>query len=710
MASGTPAYYSLGAKDSSNAAEMVMGRQLGQVVLNCFSFSAKGPDKVVGDSGSLISLLGENTFDEMSKYYFHPIRFLKRFGAPGSSIVFNRIKPDDMNNPANIQVYIDIVEDDIPNYVRDSQGYYVIDGNTNDYKVDPDTPTISGYKIKFVEEYVAEVGDAPQLGQLTPKAGTMTSSTGEVSKMYPFIQANAKWRGSEYNLLGFGFNSYTDEEIDPTVVESTNAMMYGLTLYKKPNDKSSASIFRSLFNENSVGCTLKAKQVDPSTSRKIGLEEVFKANWFNEDSAGGTIKYWDYEGMYIYRDNLELILGLIKAKEANHISQTPEVWDDGISSPSFDWFDFTNEDLTDDEYIFNLFTCKSTKNIPYFTAIISDETPNVTGTQKEINISNNTPIMLKGGSDGTMSNAVLNEKVGIMLEEYGDNDSSLQDPVLSPENLFVDSGFDLDIKKKAFNMITLRKDTALLLTTYDYDRAKDGHILPVSDELAVIKALSARAQMAPESIYFGTECARAAVVMGAGQLGDGSSEYIPNTLEIMGYMTDMMGAANGKWKEVEIFDDRCYARELVNSVPEFIPNGMKPVLWAAGAIFPTPTDRGKPKFIGLQTLYPDSTSVINNIFTMIALCTSERIARNSWLELSGNSRDTAPVFLDKVESHLNSKHEGIFAGMFKSVPKAYLTQMDEINGNSWRVTTELYGNVAKTQCTHNTDVYRRGED
>jgi len=708
--SGTPAYYSLGAKDSSNAAEMVIGRQLGQVVLNCFSFSAKGPEKSVGSISELTSLLGENTFDEMSKYYFHPIRFMKRFGAPGSSIVFNRVLPDDMNNEANVQVYIDIVEDDIPNYVRDSQGYYVVDPDTNGYKVDPNTPTISGYKIKFIKEHIAAVGSAPQLGMLTPKSGTMTSSTGEVSKMYPFIQANAKWKGSEYNLLGFGFNSYTDEEIDPTVVNATNAMLYGLTLYKRPNDKSTPAIFRSLFNENSVGCTLKAKQVDPNTSRKIGLEEVFNANWFNEDSKNGTIRYWDYEGMYLYRDNLELILNLIKAKEVNHISQTPAEWDDGLTAPSFDWFDFTNEALENDEYIFNLFTCKSTKNIPYFSVIISDEAANTTGTQKEINISNNTPIMLDGASDGTMTNEELNRKVGIALEEYSDNNSPLQDPVLSPETLFVDSGFDLEIKKKAFNMVTLRKDTALLLTTYDYDRAKDGHEMPISDELAVLKALSARAQMAPESIYFGTECARAAIVMGAGQLGDGSKEYIPNTLEIMGYMTDMMGAANGKWKEVEIFDDRCYARELVNTVPKFIPNGMKPVLWKAGAIFPTPTDRGAPKFIGLQTVYPDATSVMNNIFTMVALCTCERIARNSWLELSGNSRDTAPVFLDKVETHLNSKHEGIFAGMFKSIPRAYLTKMDEINGNSWRVVTELYGNVAKTECTHSTDVYRRGDE
>ena len=81
----------------------------------------------------------------------------------------------------------------------------------------------------------------------------------------------------------------------------------------------------------------------------------------------------------------------------------------------------------------------------------------------------------------------------------------------------------------------------------------------------------------------------------------------------------------------------------------------------------------------------------------------------SWLDLSGNSRDKPTVFLSKVKENLNKKHNGAFAGMFQSVIKPELTEMDRNNGNSWTVVTELHGNVSKGTCFHNTNVFRQGD-
>lgn len=708
MSSGKPGYVSFGAKDSSATKEITISKELGQVVLSSYAFAAKGPEKAVGSIEDLTEIYGEESFDEMSKYFLHSTRFIKRWGRPGSIIEYNRIHPDDIKNEANIVVYLDIIAADIPNYVRDSQGSYIVDSNTNEYKVDPNKPTIPGYRRKFITEYVSSTDALPRIGTLSSKNGTMKEGE-KVSKMYPFLEARAAYKGSPYNLIGFGFNSPLDGDFDSEVMSELQSMLYGLTLYKKPTEKSSPVITTTLLQENSIFCTLKAKQVNPNTSAKLGFEEVFASGWYNTNKDKGTVRYPEIGGIHLYRDNLELILNLIKVTEEPHISSDVKIWEDGVAEDNYSWFDFTNEDLTDDEHLLNLFTCKSTKNVSYYSVIPDNGTANLTGNQKEINISSDTPIMLQGGSDGTISNEVLNKKVGIILAEYGDSNSPLLDPIHSAGTFFMDSGYDLDVKKLAFNMIAKRTDTAIGLCTYDYDTAVKGIETSMSDQLAILAALSARAQLAPESTKFGTECARAFVVLGSGELGDGGKELVPNTFEVLGYISDMMGSTDKKWKESEIFDDSCYTRELVNTTPKTVSNGMKQIIWDAGGIVPIKTDRGNSKFIVLQTLYPKTTSVMNNIFTMFAMCYSERMALTSWLDLSGNSRDKPTVFLSKVKENLNKKHNGAFAGMFQSVIKPELTEMDRNNGNSWTVVTELHGNVSKGTCFHNTNVFRQGD-
>lgn len=713
MSTGTPSYTGLGGKDSSSGGQILGSVKRGQLVLNAFGFTAKGPAKAEGTITDIMALYGENSFDPMSKFYTHSTRFTSRFGASGGKIVMNRAIPSDAKAPANIAVYIDVLATDLPNYLRDSLGNTMIDSDTNMPKVDADTPTIPGYKIKFIEEHSSAVGEyAPELRMLVPKDGTMDNGSGVKSRMYPFMQANARYRGGDYNLCGFGFNSIGEDDLDFATVAENKAMMYDLVLYKKPNANSNVQIFRTLFQENSAACTLKEKTVNPATTAALAFEQVFRSEWYNESTSTGIdlIKYNDYEDIHIYRKNLELILGLIKNSEKEHISSEVKIWEDGLSSPTTSWFDFASEELEDEEYLFNLFTCKSSKNVPYFTVMISDDAPTLVDTQKEINITKNTPIMLKGGSDGTVSNAELNQFVTNRLSEYGDAGSLLQDPIIAPENFFVDSGFDLDTKKAAFNFIGLRKDTCVLLSTYDYTRAKDGHELSLSEQASIVKSLSSRAQLSPESPYFGTKCCRAAVPMGSGKVNVGDIERVPATYIIMGYMADMMSALNGKWKKDKIFDDSCYAIELVDVEPRGIPNPMKTVLWNTGAIFPIPTDRNYPKYAGLQTLYPDPTSVMNNIFTMVALATCDRIARLSWLDLSGNLRDTPAKFLDRASINLLNKHNGIFAGMYVSIPKPYFTAKDTQAGNRWSVVTELKGNVAKTECSHYTNVTRLGDE
>lgn len=704
MASGTPRYSSLGAKDSSSVKDLPKVQELGTVVLKSFIFASKGPDKALVNGTNVASVFGDDTFDILKPFYQHPTRFLTRFLGYGSSAEVERLVPSDSANPANAAIYLDILADDVPNYARDSFGNYVYDNN-GDAKVDLTEPTIPGYRIKFVKEFT-NGAEIRELGSLDPKNGTMTKEVnGETinSTMYPWIQVNAKFKGKDYENIGFGINTFSTDEVDEELIKNIQAMTYGFKMYKRASSSSSSVIVPTLENENVLTCTLKDKIKNPNTEAIISLTDIFNEKYFNETSEDLEIRYEDVEDIFLYQEYINFCLSKITTEERKYISKSLQTWDDGETASTMEWFDYSNETLTGDEQLINLFTCESTNGKPYFSVIKDDTVPAVLPVNCSIiNISNNTPIWLAGGSDGTINLNTLHTMTSEKLKEYSEPGSLRQNNIIHPENYFVDSGYPITVKKDAFYFVTLRKDTCLLLSTeINTDLVK--RKFSEGNSIAMLRALNARALLAPESIYFNTECSRVAVVVGSGR-HTGIIEYIPSTYNIMSYVSEMMGGLT--WKQEKMFDTTCYERFAVETFPKAVPDTVKPLYWKLGGIIPEPTNRGIPKFGGLCTLYPNSTSVLNNIFTMHAVCVCERLAKYSWLDMFGDVTSTNDVFIQKVTDNLLAKHTNMFAGVYNTVPVVSLTNRDKLNGNSYTVTTKIYGNVAKTECVHNTEVFR----
>lgn len=705
--SGTPRYSSLGAKDSSAVKDIPKVQDLGTVVLKSFIYASKGPDKALVNGSNVASVFGDDTFDVLKPFYQHPTRFLTRFLGYGSSAEVERIIPADSKNPANFTIYLDILETEVPNYTRDSFGNYVYDNN-GDPKVDNSIPTIPGHKIKFIKEFTD--GDTiRELGSLDPKAGTMTkigyegSTPVEItSTMYPWLQGNANFKGKEYENLGLGINTLSPEEIDPELVSSVQAMTYGFKMYKRASATSTSKIIPTLENENVLTCTLKDKVKNPNTEAIISLSDIFSEKYYNEDDKELEIRYEDIK-IHLYKEYIDFCLNKVLEQEKLYVNKDRVQWDDGETAATLDWFDYSNELLEGDAHIINLFTCESINGKPYFTVVKDETVPTVLPANTTIiSISNNTPIWLAGASDGTLGIDTLHNMTSEKLKEYGESGSLRQNNILYPENYFVDSGYPIQVKKDAFYFVTLRKDTALLLSTEIHaDLIK--RRFSEANSIAMLRALNARALLAPESIYFNTDCSRVAVVVGCGR-HTGIVEYIPSTYNIMSYVSEMMGGL--VWKQDKMFDTSCYERFAVEVFPKAVPDTVKPLYWKLGGIIPEPTNRGIPKFGGLCTLYPNSTSVLNNIFTMHAICVCERLAKYSWLDMFGDVTSTNDVFIQKVTDNLLAKHTGMFAGVYNTVPVVSLTNRDKLNGNSYSVTTKIYGNVAKTECVHNTEVFR----
>jgi len=487
------------------------------------------------------------------------------------------------------------------------------------------------------------------------------------------------------------------------IQSDTKSLPYKLSLYYRNNPQSSTQVLRSLYGEPSVQFSFKKNAINPNTSALFDIETVFDQNWFNETDVLKPLRYKEYNAMYTYRTNLELVYGLIMANEKTHVTTTVSTWHDTLTSDTLSWYDFTTADptLIDAEtYLIDLFSAKTSKNIPYFTLQVSTQATTYTGTAKEISLGANTPVYLNGGSDGTMTNTMFESLVTTELTKYSNPDSEVIDTAVNIETIFYDSGFTLNTKKEIVNFIAVRKNTAICLSTHD--DALGEKFLPLSDERAVAVALQTRLLLAPESSYFGTPVMRGMIVAGTGLFRSGiTKNRIPLSYELALKSASMMGAANYKWNGVKTFDHGTGAvlTELVDIEPAFIPAGIKPTLWNNGLVWAQPKDTIQYFFPSTQTVYKYDTSVLNSWTTVVAVCTINTIADDTWREFSGTNTMSDQQFLAAVTDYVNNRLNGIFANLLIVVPDASVTEYDAARGYSWTLINKLYAPNMKTVMT-----------
>lgn len=533
------------------------------------------------------------------------------------------------------------------------------------------------------------------------------------STMYPIFEVKSKYHGEHYNNIGFSLNTNYGNRFDKIIAKGTKLFPYGLSLYHRESLRHAPEVTKTLSDENESTIVLTdASTRNPQTQAFIDFNNVFKSNWYNETSRLLPYKPFELEYFKIYDENLNKVLKDIFATELEAISFIPKQYNDGVST-NFDWYDFigdTKESLTDQFGLLNIFTCKTSKNVNLQTAILSMDRPELEPGQKEINIGSSKPIFLENGSDGTLTDEEFERLVKIELNKYLDNNSEVQDMAVNKETLFVDSGFSLDVKKAILNFQTLRKDTVTLLSTHMASLGKK--YFNLDDTKAIGAVLNTAAKLSPESTYFGTNVARSMIIAGAGLLEDGTYDhYVPLTYEIMVKFCKFAGSPEGKWKYEHRFDSMPgNAITLVKDIqPSTIPNGVKPLLWETNIVYPQNSDRGEYFFPGLQTVYDNETSVLNNPYAMLGLSVSTRVGFKTWVWFTGNSSLKENEFVEAVENYGTNLLNDVFAGILKPVFKCILTEADIQRGNSWLNRIALYGNTGKTICQHDTEIYRMSD-
>lgn len=725
----SPQNIQLGINDKSQVEIMPSADPIPQHLPLFFIWAQKGPtEKVVSASDKLLRLFGEETFKSDSVYYNHQTKFLKLAMSNNNVCRVKRFVPPDVGCRSNAILYIDIIEDDVPNYVRDSFGNYVKDPLTNTYKVYDSKPTIPGHRIRFVRETVDE---DKEIGNIKPKQGTITiqktipadpddeDSVEQIetkhSIMYPIFELRAKYPGQFYNNLGFAIGSLIGNDVDKKIVTETKALPYKIALYTRENANSSPMVYNNLYREPTTTFTFKYKGINPSTTGRIDLEYVLENSFFNETNPVLAYKPSDYESIYFYRENFENISKRVLEKEIPYIKEEDQEWDNGEYASATTWFDFTTdntniEKLREEFLLINLFTGKSSKEIPYFSLLKAEDTLVATKQMSEFQFSVDTPIFLSGGSDGTFSNEQFEQYIVKEFAEYADEDSEVMDTATNKETIFYDSGFSLSTKLHLTNFIMLRKNTFLALSTHD--AAMGNKCLSIIDERAIAIALQSKLDVLTESTYYNTKIARAIIMGGEGfSRADNDGNYVPLTYELLDKACKFMGSGDYKWRASEMFDryPGNIVKTLVNYSPKHIPAQLKPALWSEGLVWAQPMDMSTFQIPAFQTVYPYDTSVLNSFFCAMACCTLSSLSDEVWRAFTGTVGLSDEAFIQEVKAVASGKVADLFAGMFTVQVDAFIDAADKARGYSWQLFYKIYAPNMKTVQTYTTETYRLDE-
>lgn len=564
-------------------------------------------------------------------------------------------------------------------------------------------------QVEIMEDKLEEIIEKKTQIKKIPVTKEVTST------MYPIMEWRAKDYGKAYDNYGFSINSPFLNDFNKVLAKATKKYPYSFSIYTRPNEKSSGTVFRSLYGENEVEVLLASSPViDPSLEQRRDLLNVFKTEYYNEKDPIKPYKPFAFLDPFIYDRNIELVLKKFLETEQEAISFEPALYPaDNLYAKNIDWYDFNalnKEDLEDQFGLINPFTCKTSKNVKLQTIRLSEERPKLRDNLKEVNMSVNKPIFLQGGSDGTLDDAHFEEAIKLELAKYADPDSEVQELAYAIESCIWDSGFTLDVKKELINIISIRKDTMVCLGTHTVDGSNP---LPTSKARAIATALEARLKLNPESTYYGTSVARGIIVLGAGELStEDTGVTYPLTYDLMVKTARFAGAGNGKWKREYLFDhgENAVIRTMKNIVPEFIPMTIRPVLWNSNVIYPQRYDRENYFFPALQTVFSNDTSVLNNYFTILALCDVTKVGFDVWKNFTGVISLTESEFKEQVENYATQLLSGKYARVINVTPECRITEADRARGYSYQLIFKLYANNMKTVCIYTTEVYRAGEE
>ena len=325
-----------------------------------------------------------------------------------------------------------------------------------------------------------------------------------------------------------------------------------------------------------------------------------------------------------------------------------------------------------------------------------------------------------GGSDGYLGNDsgfVSNRVANLEIYDDGvrqffdslDDNSPLGDIAKYPISTFYDTGFSMKTKMKIRNLIALRQDVWVGLSAFmvanhfkDID-GTEGFTYHYGDTqesvIATTSALRAAFFLQPESLIYGTSTMNCIIVMQSGIYNaSGFKERQSIIIDLIEKISRYIGAQDGNWKMQYAFDQSPMneLRGWSNVDFTYRSKAVQETCWDIGITWVQNKTTSALFYPAYQTIYPDDSSTLNNIFTMMACCYLKKVVYRVWAQVSGNGRDPDTILADKVNVLIEREVSGKFDNRFTIQPNTYFTYLDNERGYSWTTDINIYSNVTKT--------------
>ena len=702
IVNGTPMTYLQGIQDKSTRALLIEPEVMPSHLPKVYIYAQKGtptPQLVVGNARN--QMFGDDTFDLRKKFANHQTVLSNLLNGQGNAQMIERIIPTDAGPKSNFLLSLNVLSTKVRQYVRDADGAVVINAVTG--RPTLGTTTVDGYKVKWVVTNVASKTatdtDATLFGNQAKIASSQKDDTvagDDVdSDSYPILEFWASSEGEYFNNSGIRLWAPTAARgINEKVIEANRVYPYRMAAIRRVNADSSAKVVDTEDGSPYFDFTFKSSQINPNNDAQFSLSDIFLDKYQSTGSATFADKFGDLNGMHIYQANIDKLLGDFYDVEMALINTLADVPKANAMG------DFTG--ATDETHLFNIFSGQSSGEKHYFTFKVDE---NETDSSR---LSESSNIFAKGGSDGTMSNAAFSLSVRAAVGEYANPDSLLMDTAVHTESILYDTGFDIDTKLAMCKFIAERKDTAVVLSTYEVDSISSD----AAGEHSTAVALRTKLMMYPESDYFGTATCRGVIVGRSGVLIN--SQYtgrLPLTIELAVMAAKFAGAGDGKWKP-EVLFDRAPNNEikLFKDISiTFSPAKQRVKDWTVGLNYPMSFTRKTLYFPAIKTVYDNDTSVLTSFFAMMVCCELQKIGERTHRHFSGSVSLTNAQLIERVNKDVLRQSAGRFAGLVQIVPNAYISDGDDARGYSWTLPIEAYFNNMKTVMSLSLQVYRMSD-
>lgn len=227
------------------------------------------------------------------------------------------------------------------------------------------------------------------------------------------------------------------------------------------------------------------------------------------------------------------------------------------------------------------------------------------------------------------------------------------------------------------------------------------------DQLAIASMLNTVISLTPESDLYGTEACRAIIVTQSGRLRN--SQYkgrLPLTIDIAKKVGRYMGGQDGIWKQHLAFD-----QSPNNQIGDFYdidqkwqPSAQYTKMYDVGVIWAQSYNTKTMFYPAFQTIYKDSTSVLNSLPTIIACCQLNKFMFRAHANLTGGQYTESQI-MDRNNRYINEQVEGKFHKRFDITPNTYITEKDRQLGYSYHcdVTIKAGNMVTVGQFSINAD-------